>query len=72
MPVFSIDYCKPPDHTFPEPVFDVFAVYKFLSTQLYKHCNILPKNIILAGDSAGSNLVIAAYALSLRENLPRA
>ena len=72
MPVFSIDYGKPPKHIFPDPVYHVFAVYKFISTQLYKHCNIIPNKIVLAGDSAGSNLVLSAYALALKEKLPKA
>ncbi|MBP9838957.1 MAG: alpha/beta hydrolase fold domain-containing protein [Proteobacteria bacterium] len=32
VPVFSIDYRKPPNFTFPDPVFDVFLVYKFIAT----------------------------------------
>ena len=71
VPVFSIDYGKPPKHTFPEPVYHTFAVYKFITTQLYKHCNIIPNKIVLAGDSAGCNLLLSAYALAVKAQLPK-
>lgn len=70
VPVFSIDYKKPP-HTFPEPVYDVFAVYKFLaSLEIYKHTNVRPTKILLAGDSAGANLILSAAALAMKIKLP--
>lgn len=68
--VLSIDYKKPP-FTFPDPVYDVFAVYKFISSlEVYKHTNIRPTKIVMAGDSAGANLVLSATALAMKINLP--
>ena len=70
VPIFSIDYGKPPRYRFPDPVYETLAVYKFLCFQIHKHCNIRPKKIVLAGDSAGSNLLLSAYALAMKEKLP--
>ena len=66
VPVLSIDYSKPPKNLFPDPVYDVLAVYKFVVKELYKHCNILANKIVLAGDSAGSNLMLSAYSLAMK------
>ena len=71
VPVFSIDYRKPPAYTFPDPVYDVLAVYQFVLTYIHKHCNIKVKQVVLAGDSAGSNLVLSAAALAFQAKLPR-
>lgn len=72
VPVLSVDYRKPPTYTFPTPVFDLFAVYKFLvSHELNRHCNIRVKHLVLAGDSAGSNLMLSATALAMKINLPK-
>ena len=72
VPVFSIDYSKPPHCIFPSPVHEVFAVYKFITTQLHRHCNIQADQIVMAGDSAGSNLILSAYALAMKAQLPPA
>lgn len=71
VPVLSIDYRKPPNYRFPEPVKDVLAVYHFVTAHLHKHCNIRGSNVIFAGDSAGSNLVLSAAALAYQMRLPQ-
>ncbi|MBP9838958.1 MAG: alpha/beta hydrolase fold domain-containing protein [Proteobacteria bacterium] len=38
---------------------------------MYKHCNIRPRKIVLAGDSAGANLMLSATALAMKIDLPR-
>jgi hormone-sensitive lipase len=47
----------------------VFLVYKFIISRLKKCSNINPKKIILAGDSAGGNLVCSLMALILKEGI---
>lgn len=70
IPVLSVDYSMPPEHRFPEAVKDAIAVYRFIVTELPQLCNIKPKKIVLAGDSAGGNLVCSLMGLILREKLP--
>jgi hormone-sensitive lipase len=69
VPIFSIDYGKPPEHRYPIPVFDCLDVYSFITDNIHKYMNIKPSRIILAGDSAGGNLVCSLNALIMRENL---
>jgi acetyl esterase/lipase len=61
MRLFIMDYRLAPEFPYPCGLNDIVAAYKWL----LEH-GISPKNIALAGDSAGGNLVVAA-ALSLRE-----
>lgn len=70
IPVFSLDYRKPPYHRFPEPLQDCVSAYKFIVEKIGEHINIKPKNIILAGDSAGGNMVCALYAQLMKQNYP--
>jgi acetyl esterase/lipase len=60
----------PPDSRFPTAVEDAFAVYRFVVDKLWSVCNINPLKIILAGDSAGGNLVCALMGLILQHKLP--
>lgn len=69
VPVFSVDYGKPPEFRFPTPVLDCLDAYIFISTQIHKHFNIRPKRIFLAGDSAGGNLACALTGIILKLNL---
>ncbi|EGZ06988.1 hypothetical protein PHYSODRAFT_341143 [Phytophthora sojae] len=49
------DYRKLPEHNFPAPMEDAVAMYNYL----IKEWLVSPKNIILAGDSAGAGLVLS-------------
>jgi hormone-sensitive lipase len=69
VPVFSVDYGKPPEYKFPVPVLDCLESYIFISTQIHKYFNILPKRIFVLGDSAGGNLACSLTALTLKLNL---
>ncbi len=51
----ALHYRLAPEHPFPAPVEDAVAGYRYLLAQ-----GIQPKNIALAGDSAGGGLVVAA------------
>lgn len=52
--IFSINYRRPPEHPFPIPVDDCISAYLFILEKVGD-----AKRIILAGDSAGGNLVIS-------------
>lgn len=56
IPIFSIDYRKPPEHPFPQAVNDCLTVYNFIINKISHYMNVQPKHIYLAGDSAGANL----------------
>lgn len=70
VPVFSIDYRMPPEHPFPTAPFDCLKVYRFITEHIHEYVNIRPKNIYLAGDSAGGNLACSLAGLVLRDKLP--
>ncbi len=57
----SIDYRLAPEHPFPAAVEDAIAAYKWLLAQGYK-----PGKIVIAGDSAGGGLTLAAL-LAIRD-----
>ncbi|MFL5288896.1 MAG: alpha/beta hydrolase [Rhodopila sp.] len=57
----AIDYRLAPEHPFPAAVEDAVASYRYLLDS-----GIQPKRIVLAGDSAGGGLVVAAM-LAIRE-----
>lgn len=59
--LLAIDYRLAPDHPFPAAMDDALAAYGWLLAQ-----NIDPKQIVVAGDSAGGGLVLALL-LALRE-----
>jgi acetyl esterase/lipase len=67
--VFAADYRLAPEHPFPAAVDDGVAAYRGLLAQ-----GVAPRDIVIAGDSAGGGLSVAT-ALRLRElalPLPRA
>jgi hormone-sensitive lipase len=70
IPVFSIDYRMPPEHRFPSAPYDCLRVYEFLVNHIHKYMNVRPEKIILAGDSAGGNLVFSLNALIMKNKLP--
>jgi monoterpene epsilon-lactone hydrolase len=57
----AVDYRLAPEHPFPAALEDCLAAYRFLLAQC-----IPPGKIVLAGDSAGGNLVLVTL-LALRE-----
>ncbi|MFX0029049.1 MAG: alpha/beta hydrolase [Candidatus Hermodarchaeota archaeon] len=61
--VLLIDYRRAPEHRFPAAVEDATKVYDWLITS----GGIKPKNIIIAGESAGGGLTIATL-LKLRDD----
>jgi epsilon-lactone hydrolase len=53
--VLGLDYRLAPENPFPAPVDDTLTAYRWLLTRGYD-----PRKIVLAGDSAGGGLVVAA------------
>jgi epsilon-lactone hydrolase len=53
--VLGLEYRLAPENPFPAPVYDTLAAYRWLLTRGYDH-----RKIVLAGDSAGGGLVVAA------------
>ena len=53
--VLGLDYRLAPENPFPAPVDDTLAAYRWLLAQGYDH-----RKVVLAGDSAGGGLMVAA------------
>jgi acetyl esterase/lipase len=58
---FAVDYRVAPEHTFPAALDDCVAAYRWLVGN-----NIPPREIVIAGDSAGGNLTLTTM-MSLRD-----
>lgn len=69
IPIFSIDYRKPPTDPFPAAPDDCLAVYKFIVEKIRHYMNINPVKIYLAGDSAGGNLACSLMGNILKHKL---
>lgn len=59
--VLNVDYRLAPEHRFPAPVEDALASYRYLLKE-----GVAPGQIVIAGDSAGGGLTLAAL-IALRE-----
>jgi hormone-sensitive lipase len=71
VPVISIDYCKPPMHPYPAPLDDCWQTYNWLLYESHKYYCLRPdKKIILAGDSAGGNLILSLTNLIILMGAP--
>ncbi|MFJ9376566.1 alpha/beta hydrolase [Streptomyces sp. NPDC101455] len=63
--VYSVDYRLAPEHPYPAAVDDALAAYEALLKD-----GIVPSDIVLAGESAGGGLVIAALVNARDRGLP--
>ena len=68
IPVFSVDYRLSPASKFPDALNDCWQAYFWLLEQGEKHFGIPINEIILAGDSAGGNLIAALSLLCIKKN----
>ncbi|KAJ2380135.1 hypothetical protein GGI05_006405, partial [Coemansia sp. RSA 2603] len=59
----AIDYRLAPQHPFPAQLHDAYIAYRYLLEHGFK-----PESVILAGDSAGGNLVLALTLLLKHNN----
>ncbi|KAF9206331.1 hypothetical protein BGZ49_002621 [Haplosporangium sp. Z 27] len=68
--VFSVDYRLAPEHPFPAAIHDAFAAYLYLTepnhaalvldeSSAVEELAVDPRDIVVAGDSAGANLAVA-------------
>jgi monoterpene epsilon-lactone hydrolase len=64
--VLLIGYRLAPEHPFPAALEDSIMAYKWLITEK----NILPQNIVIAGDSAGGGLTLCTLLKLRDENIP--
>jgi len=62
----SVEYRLAPEHPFPEPLDDCVAVYRALLEQ-----GIAPRDMVIAGDSAGGNLTMTTLIAARDAGLPR-
>jgi hormone-sensitive lipase len=69
VPIFSIDYRLAPNHQFPQPMEDCLRVYEFILNHIDKHFNIKPKNVYVAGDSAGGTISCGLIALLMQRGI---
>ena len=74
VPLISIDYRLAPDHPFPNALDDVYQAYMWIITHAKEMFKMKLGKIILVGDSAGGNLVLAlTYLLIIqKQRLPDA
>jgi len=63
--VLALDYRLTPDHSFPAPIEDIVAAYRWLLDQ-----GIRPANIAFVGDSAGGGMCIAGLLALKQQDLP--
>mmetsp|Transcript_38777 Transcript_38777/g.28668 ORF Transcript_38777/g.28668 Transcript_38777/m.28668 type:complete len:309 (+) Transcript_38777:1620-2546(+) len=65
IPVFSVDYRLSPQYKFPAALNDVWQVYYWLVENAEAIMGLKVDKIILAGDSAGGNLVAALTVMAI-------
>lgn len=65
MRVLSVDYRLAPEHPYPAQLEDCFTAYKWLLST-----GVKPKNIVIAGDSAGGGLALSTLVKSRNDEVP--
>jgi acetyl esterase/lipase len=65
MRVLSLNYRLAPEHPYPAPLEDCTAAYKWLLST-----GIKPKNIVIAGDSAGGSLTLTTLVKLRNDGIP--
>ena len=62
----GLDYRRTPENTFPAPIEDIMSAYRWMLES-----DLEPKQIVIAGDSCGGGLSIAALISIRDEGLPQ-
>lgn len=65
-PIISIDYRLAPENPYPSALDDCWQSYLFIINNIQQYFNINPKKIIMAGDSAGGNMVLGLCQLCMK------
>jgi acetyl esterase/lipase len=66
-PVFSVDYRLSPDYKFPDAVNDCWQFYWWMIKYAKKYLKITFEKVVLIGDSAGGNLILAVTTLAIQK-----
>lgn len=74
VPIVSVDYRLAPENSFPCAIDDVWQAYNWVLKYAEDEFGIEINNIIVVGDSAGGNLILALMYLLIYNNkkLPKA
>jgi acetyl esterase len=67
--VFAVDYRLAPEHPFPVPLEDCYAVTAWLQSRAHE-LGIYPGDVSVGGDSAGANLAIGVGLLARERGTP--
>lgn len=67
-PVFSVDYRLSPKYQFPSALNDAWQVYYYIVENAKNEFGIIPKKIVLTGDSAGGTLAAAVTVMAIERN----
>jgi acetyl esterase len=65
----SVDYCRAPEHPFPQPLEDCYAAVEWVE-QNVSHIGGNPEQLAVVGDSAGGNLAASTALLARDRNGP--
>eukprot|EP00347_Sterkiella_histriomuscorum_P000824 403374374 len=65
IPIFSIDYRLAPQSQFPDALNDVWQTYYWIVNNCQHYLGFEPDKILLVGDSAGGNLVLATALMAV-------
>jgi len=65
LPILSVDYSLAPEHPYPKPIEDCIGSYKHLLNEGYQ-----PKDIIIAGESAGGYYTLSTLVYLKNRNIP--
>lgn len=66
VPIISVDYRLAPQSNFPDQLNDCWQIYHWLVLHAEEELGIKPDTIILVGDSAGGNLIMALTVMAIQ------
>ena len=69
IPILGINYGLSPENQYPSALNEVYQAYNWILKHAKSELNLNIKNIILSGDSAGGNIVLALLYLIIAINL---